>query len=51
MAGLHFTDISNQKIGSITGCKTESLVELMQLPCKVGNSGVQRFPQGSALLL
>lgn len=35
MAGLHFTDVSNEKIGSITGRKTESLAGLMGLPYKV----------------
>jgi hypothetical protein len=34
MAGLHFTDVSNENIGSINGRKTESLAGLMQLPTK-----------------
>ena len=35
MAGLHFTYVSNEKIGSITGRKTESLAGLMDYRTKL----------------
>jgi hypothetical protein len=39
MAGLHFTDVSSENIGSLNGRKTESLAGLRQLPTK-DNGGV-----------